>query len=146
MEMRVQFIRTADTYPLRLKVLRPGGVLEDTHFANDRLEGSFHLGVFKDDRCISIGSFYPEPHKELLGWKQYRLRGMATDPEYQGKGAGKKLMLFALDHLKAQKADRLWCNARLIALPFYERFGFEVKGDEFDIPGIGPHFLMHRKV
>ena len=144
--MRVRFIRTTDTYPLRLRVLRPGGTEEDCHWANDRLEGSFHLGVHIGEHRIGIGSFYPEKHPDLKGWKQYRLRGMATHPDFQGQGAGKRLLSFAMEHLKAQHADVLWCNARLVALPFYTAMGFAVEGPEFDIPGIGPHYLMWRKV
>ncbi|MDQ3101462.1 MAG: GNAT family N-acetyltransferase [Bacteroidota bacterium] len=143
--MLVKFIKAAETYPLRLKVLRPGGVEEDCHFANDRLEGAFHLGVHLGEERISVASFYPEKQPTLNGWKQYRLRGMATDPEHQGKGAGKRLMVFAIEHIKAQRADMLWCNARVIAIPFYEKIGFEIKGDQFEIPGIGPHFLMTLK-
>jgi hypothetical protein len=40
----------------------------------------------------------------------------------------------------------LWCNARLVAVPFYERLGLEAVGPEFDIPGIGPHYVMWRAV
>jgi GNAT superfamily N-acetyltransferase len=144
--MRIRFIKAEETYPLRLKVLRPGGVIEDTHFANDRLEGAFHLGVHIGEHRISVGSFYPEKHSGLKGWKQWRLRGMATHPDFAGQGAGGKLLDFALDHLKAQSADLLWCNARLKAVPFYERHGLVTEGTEFEIPGIGPHYLMYRRV
>ena len=144
--MRVRFIRTADTYALRLRVLRPGGTEEDCHWANDRLEGGFHLGVHIGEHRICIGSFYPEKHPDLKGWKQYRLRGMATHPEFQGQGAGRRLLAFALEHLKARHADLLWCNARMVALPFYTNLGFTVQGPEFDIPGIGPHHLMWRRI
>lgn len=144
--MRVRFIRTEETYTLRLQVLRPGGVIEDAHFANDRLEGSFHLGVTVDDAIVCVGSFYPERHASLKGWKQFRLRGMATHPAHQSKGAGARLMRFALEHLQAQKADLLWCNARIKAVPFYERLGLQVDRDEFEIAGIGAHRLMWRKI
>ena len=144
--MHVRFIRTEDTYALRLLVLRPGGVIEDTHFANDRLEGSFHLGVVLDDAIICVGSFYPEKHQFLKGWKQFRLRGMATHPDHQNKGVGERLMRFAMEHLQAQMADLLWCNARIKAVPFYERLGLRVDGDPLEIPGIGTHYLMWRKI
>ena len=144
--MHIRFIRTADTYSLRLRVLRPGGVVEDCHWPNDRLEGSFHLGVYLAERIICIGSFYPEKHPDLKGWKQFRLRGMATDPDSQGQGAGTQLMRFALDHLKGQRVDLVWCNARLVAVPFYRSLGFQIAGEEFDIPGIGPHYMMWRRL
>ncbi len=144
--MRIRFIRTEDTYPLRLLVLRPGGTEEDVQWANDRLEAGFHLAAQIGEHRIAIASFYPEKHPDLLGWKQYRLRGMATHPEFQGQGAGSRLMRFAVEHLIALNADRLWCNARIAAVPFYERLGFVREGPEFDIPGIGAHFMMHRAI
>lgn len=144
--MRIRFIRTEQTYPLRLLVLRPGGVEEDCHWANDRLADGFHLATRIGEHIIAIGSFYPEKHDMIRGWKQYRLRGMATHPEFQGQGAGKRLLEFAVDHLRAQHADSLWCNARKSAVDFYLRAGFIIEGDEFDIPGIGAHFLMYRSL
>lgn len=120
--------------------------MEDCHWANDRLPGSFHLAALIGEHRISIGSFYPEKHPALGAWKQFRLRGMATHPDLQGQGAGSRLIRFALEHLKEQHVDRLWCNARVKAVPFYEHLGFVKEGAEFDIPGIGGHFLMHRAV
>jgi hypothetical protein len=38
----------------------------------------------------------------------------------------------------------VWCNARSPARGFYEREGFTIEGDTFEIAGIGPHFLMAR--
>ena len=143
--MRVRFIKAAETYPLRLKVLRPGGIEEDVHFANDRLEGAFHLGVGIGTHTISVGSFYPEAHPTLKGWKQYRLRGMASHPDFQGQGAGGRLLRFAFEHLRSQHADLLWCNARVKAVGFYEREGLVKEGPEFDIPGIGGHFVMYKR-
>jgi GNAT superfamily N-acetyltransferase len=144
--MRIHFIKAADTYALRLKVLRPGGVEEDVHFANDRLDGAFHLGVQIGEHRIAVGSFYPEAHPELTGWKQYRLRGMATHPDFQGQGAGGRLLQFAITHLKAQHADVLWCNARIKAVTFYERAGLAIRGEAFEIPGIGTHYVMFRRL
>lgn len=144
--MRVRFIKAPDTHALRLKVLRPGGTLEDVDFANDRLPGGFHLGVHIGEHRISVASFYPEAHPELLGWKQYRLRGMATHPDFTGQGAGTRLLRFALEHLKAQHADVLWCNAREKAVGLYEGTGLVVHGERFEIPGIGGHYVMYRRL
>lgn len=144
--MRIQFIKAPDTYVLRLKVLRPGGVEEDVHFANDRLPGAFHLGIHIGEHRIAVGSFYPEAHPSLTGWKQYRLRGMATNPDFQGQGNGGRLLRFALEHLKAQHADLLWCNARIKAIPFYEREGLKTQSEVFEIPGIGAHYVMAKPI
>lgn len=144
--MTVSLIPVEATHPLRLLVLRPGGTLDDTKFAGDTAPLVFHMGTYRDGACISVGSFLPEAHPDLHALRPYRLRGMATHPDHQGTGAGSQLINAAVEYLKEQGCDLLWCNARLKAVPFYERQGFVVHGDLFDIGGIGPHYLMHRAV
>ena len=39
-----------------------------------------------------------------------------------------------------------WCNARTSACAYYEKLGFTPRGGEFEIEGIGPHFVMVRAV
>lgn len=132
------------TYPLRLLVLRPGGALADCHFESDLVDGGFHVGTFTGDACIAVGSFSPEAHPELPAERPYRLRGMATHPDHQGTGAGKSLMRTAFAEIEERGGDRLWCNARAIAVPFYLRMGLRIHGAPFEIPGIGTHHVMHR--
>ena len=144
--MRIKFIKAADTWSLRHRVLRPHQTIEDCDYPNDRNVDSFHLGVFIGEHLIGIGSFYAEKNDSLKGWKQYRLRGMATDPGFRGQGAGGKLIRFAIEHLRAQRADLLWCNAREYAKGFYDKLGFAVHGAPFTIEGIGEHFVMQRRI
>lgn len=144
--MRIQFIKAKDTWPIRHRVLRPHQTLEDCDYPNDRNPESFHLGVFEEDQLVGVGSFYAEKHEALKGWKQYRLRGMATLPEVRGAGHGAALVRFAMEHLRAQRADLLWFNARSNALGFYAKLGFTVFGDAFHIDGIGEHFLMQQRL
>ncbi|MEO8590885.1 MAG: GNAT family N-acetyltransferase [Flavobacteriales bacterium] len=142
----VRIIPPSDTYALRLLVLRPGGTLKDVDYAHDSAPDTFHLGAYSNERIVSIGSFYAEQRVELPGVKHFRLRGMATHPEFRSQGVGAVLMRAGFDQLQRAHADRLWCNARLLAVPFYERLGLITEGPEFDIPGIGGHYLMHRAI
>lgn len=144
--MTVRLITPADTLPLRQLVLRPGGRAADCIWPGDEAPGAFHLGSFLDDQLISIGSFQPGGHPHLSAHRPYRLRGMATHPNARGKGAGRALLHFALDHLRGLGADLLWCNARCGAVPFYALLGFTVTGPVFDMAGIGPHQVMWRRV
>ncbi len=144
--MRIKFIKATDTHTLRHLVLRPHETLADCDYPNDRNPESFHLGVFLGEHLIGVGSFYAEKHEGLKGWKQYRLRGMAVHPDLQGQGAGSELIGFAMEHLRAQQADLLWCNARGGAKRFYEGLGFTVHGEPFDMAGIGAHYVMQRRV
>ncbi|MCW3019870.1 MAG: family N-acetyltransferase, partial [Solirubrobacterales bacterium] len=47
-----------------------------------------------------------------------------------------------LRHALAAGAQRIWCNARTPARRFYERAGFGVISEEFELPMIGPHLVM----
>jgi len=144
MIMQARLLTAPETHPLRLLVLRPGGTLADVDFANDANAGAFHLGIEVNEELVSVGSFYPEGHPALSAQRPYRLRGMATHPAHQGSGAGSALLRAAIELLRTLHADVLWCNARVKAVPFYERAGFQREGELFDIPGIGGHYLMFR--
>ena len=143
--MIIRFIKARDTWPLRHKVLRPHQTLEDCDYPNDRNPDSFHLGAFVGDHLIGVGSFYKEKNDSLSGWIQWRLRGMAVDPDHRARKLGSALLDFALDHLRSQGADLLWCQARETAIAFYEKHAFQKHGERFDIEGIGGHYVMYRK-
>jgi ribosomal protein S18 acetylase RimI-like enzyme len=74
------------------------------------------------------------------GW---RLRGMATLDEIRGTGAGNALARTALTHAVLAGAATVWCNARTSVAGFYRKHGFHVLGQEFELPGIGPHYFMY---
>lgn len=142
--MRIRFIKAVDTHPLRHRVLRPHQPMDEVDFPNDRMADSFHLGAYIGGHLIGVASFYPEKQETVLGWKQYRLRGMASHPDLRGQGVGRRLLEFAVDHLSGKHVDVLWCNARAAARVFYERQGFRSIGDPFEIGDIGPHYLMYK--
>lgn len=144
--MKVLFIQAEGTHPLRLMVLRPGGTLADCQWPIDTVSEAFHLAVDDGDARICVASFQPAPHPTLLANAPWQLRGMATHPEHRGRGAGRLLVEYALQLLRERGADLLWCNARIVAVPFYTRLGFQVQGPAFNIPGIGPHHVMGRPV
>ena len=128
--------------PLRHRVLRPGQTFEETAYPGDDLPDTVHLGAFDGDRLVGIASLYREGRDEP-GW---RLRGMATDAAVRGAGFGAALLAACIDHVAAAGGGELWCNARMSAVGFYRRAGFEVLSEEFDVPGIGAHVVMAREV
>ena len=67
-------------------------------------------------------------------------------PTVRGQGFGTAVLDASVAHVAAEGGGELWCNARVPALGFYRRCGFEVDGDEFEIDGIGPHVVMTRTV
>jgi len=138
----IKFIPYELTLGLRSKILRNGDALAACVFPTDQVEGAFHLAFYVDNSEIAtIASFFPKNYKDKkeLG---YQLRGMATDTPYLGRGFGKQLIEFAVEYITKTKATYIWCNARTVAVKFYEKLGFETISEEFEIAGVGPHYEM----
>lgn len=77
---------------------------------------------------------------ERAGLK-YRIRAMAVAGECQGQGIG-AAMLKEIQRVAQVDGTGLWCNARLRAVSLYERAGFVIVSDRYELPNIGPHHDM----
>lgn len=142
----IQFVSAKEIRPLRHKMLRKGKDFSTTSYKRDNDENTFHLGVFVEKKIVSCTTFYPENTTIVASKNAYRLRGMATDSDCSRKGYGMKMMKEAFAVLKSKNCDVLWCNARLIAVPFYHAVGMKEIGELFDISDIGPHYYMYKKL
>ncbi len=143
----VRQIAAVQTYPLRHKVLWPHILKEEDCIIDiDNREDAIHLGCFQGEELVSIGSLFQMSSSKVVAKTPYRLRAMATDPSWRGKNAGKELILFAFDLLRKRKVDVLWCDARKIAVGFYTSLGFEMLPEEYEVPRIGPHYFMWKKL
>lgn len=141
----VKLIPAEETIDLRSRVLRPGQNRDLCHYPEDNFTTSFHLGIFAGSRVICNGTFIQQKHMHFPEAQlPYRLRGMASDKEYQRHGLGKTLLQEALVYLKQKNCDLLWFNARVSAEGFYEKLGYQKINDIFDIPTIGPHKVMYQ--
>lgn len=142
----IRFIQADDVLAIRNEVLREGRLtLNECRFPNDNAEDTFHLGYFENDQLVCIASFHPQNFKGYSG-KAYQLRGMATVEGHRGKGFGNQLVNFAIVYMRGQKVNYVWCNARKKATPFYKNLGFETISDEFEVAGIGPHYVLYLKI
>lgn len=142
--VEIRQILSSETVPIRSIVLRPGQEISACIYPHDEDESTFHLGAFDKNKLVSIVSFYKEEHPELTESEQYRFRGMATLSDYRGKGIASSLLVESFIKLKELNISLVWCNARVSALSLYEKLGMKIASDEFDIPGIGPHYLMKK--
>ncbi len=148
---RIRSLTAAETRPLRSAVLRPGQPAEALVYPGDDAPGSFHAGALVDGEVVGVATVYPEPmplvpEADVDPASAFRLRGMATRPDLQGTGLGRAVLRRCIEHAREAGAEVLWCNARVGALGFYRRLDFETLGDAFDIPGIGPHYVMWTRV
>ncbi len=136
----VREIPVAMTRPLRQAVLRPMMTLDQlaAHEAPD----AFALGAFAEDDLVAVGFIAPDGTHPGA----WRVRGMATAPELRGRGAGTLVLEGLVRHAVAHGASRIWCNARVPARTLYERAGFDVASEQFEVPEIGPHYVMEMGV
>ncbi len=142
----IERITTAQTLPLRQKVLKP--FLQESECINpgDDLQTTFHFGLVSNDKILSIATFLKEDSPEIPAVFSYRLRGMATDSEFQGQGCGRLVLLGGIERLQKLNCDLIWCNARENAFHFYEKLGFTFHGPMFEIKDIGPHKVMYKRL
>lgn len=145
--MLTRQITAHETLPLRLEVLRPGRPPESAVFAGDELPTTTHWGAFTPQgQLAAIATLMRTP---LPGTTQpaWQIRGMASSPAARGQGYGSAVLNAALAYASSQAPQGpVWCNARVVALDFYRAHGFESQGLEFEIPGVGPHFVMTLRI
>ena len=132
--------------PLRHAELRKGQDFSSTSYLKDDSESTFHMACIVDDKTVTCATFYPEKSTKIKSENAYRLRGMATDSNFQRKGYASDLMAESFKELKKRDCDMVLCNARLVAVSFYKSVGFKIIGDLFDIAGIGPHYYMYKEL
>ena len=139
--MDVRRITAEETRALRHSVLRPDQPLAACAYPLDSEPQTGHFGAFRDGRLVGVASIFQEAEEggDPSAW---RIRGMATLGEVRGAGFGGALLEACLRHATAHAGSRVWCNGRTTVAGFYERYGFSIRGEEFDLPGLGPHFLL----
>jgi GNAT superfamily N-acetyltransferase len=145
----VKIITAHETLPLRSRILRPSQPIENSAYNEDSLDSTFHLGVISNDglndKIVCNGTFMKDICPVFKSQTTaYRLRGMATDPDFRGRQLGSRLLSEAEKILKEKGCHFLWFNARESAFEFYKKNGYQTVGDMFDIPTIGPHKVMYR--
>ena len=89
------------------------------------------LAMGPDGQAIGTGRLLPDGH----------IGRMAVLGEWRNQGVGKRLMEILMAEANRRNYPLLVLNAQVSAVPFYERFGFVTRGDEFDEAGI-PHLEM----
>jgi len=143
--MEIKIINVAETYPLRIEILR-NGIPKDFHFVGDEDKKSFHIGAFIQDECVGIASCMQKNNTSFEVENSYQLRGMAVKKDLQEKGIGKEIVRITLEVLKDRNCSLVWCNAREKAVGFYENLGFIKVGEHFQIPKVGFHFVIYKEL
>ena len=123
---------------LRWEVLRIGKPRETAHYIGiDEDPKTRFLVAYHDGQMVGCSTLQTDPRKGA----KFRIRGMAVHPEFQNRGIGSKIVEMLQKYAK-ENGSGIWCNARIRAVPMYQRRGFVIVSEIFEIEGIGPHHDM----
>ncbi|MEO6701817.1 MAG: GNAT family N-acetyltransferase [Jatrophihabitantaceae bacterium] len=142
----VRLVEAEITRELRRSVLRPG-LSVDAPLPGDDEVGVLQLAAFAglpgdgDGDPVSACLLFPEPCPWQPGRPAWRLRSMATDPAWRGRGAGREIIREARQIAIAAGMELIWCLARQSAIDFYRSQGWQEFGELFDTD-LGPHRRM----
>jgi predicted GNAT family N-acyltransferase len=140
-------VTAEEVRPIRRRVLRAGLPSANVEFEGDDALDTLHLGGFLDGVLVAVATVVRRPPPgEASAPRAWQVRGMATEPEARGRGIGGELLDRCVVHVERSRGDLIWCNARTRAVPFYERHGFVAEGATFDVPDLGAHLRMRRRV
>jgi GNAT superfamily N-acetyltransferase len=123
------------SWHLRWRVLRePLGLLPGPH-ERDEESGLVHLGAFEGERLVATLMLHD------VGEGRVRMRQVAVDFDRQRTGVGTKLVHFSEDVARGRGFGEMVLHARVTAVPFYERLGYQPYGEPFVEVTI-PHLAM----
>ena len=145
-QVEIKKVVAEEVRPLRHSELRKGQDFSTTSYIEDYEAGTFHMACIVDEKIVTCASYYSEKSIKIKSNRAYRLRGMATDSNFQRKGYASDLMQESFKELKKRDCDMVWCNARLGAVDFYKSVGFKIIGEIFDMAEIGPHYYMYKEI
>ncbi len=132
---------TEEHLDLRFRILRKGQTRDSAHYIGiDTDKKTKFLGAFHNENLIGCATLQIDPR---VGCK-YRIRGMAVEPDFRNQGIGTKIVKKLQDFAEKEKTG-IWCNARIKAITMYERCGFKIISDVFEIEKIGLHYDMEWK-
>jgi len=73
-----------------------------------------------------------------------KLERFAVMSAYRGKGIGSALLIAAINNIENPERKPIYLHAQNQVIPFYEKFGFEVEGEEFEEAGILHHKMIYK--
>lgn len=130
-----------ETVQLRDDVLRKPLGLSFTEEQLASEKDSHHLAGYinGDVVCCLILKEFKEPKRS------FKMRQVAVRDDMQGLGLGKAMDKECAKICNKRAIRRIFCHAREIAVPFYEKLGYKIYDEPFEEIGI-PHRKMEKSV
>ena len=154
MEIDVELIPAAASYPFRHAILRPHQTIDEVPFKEDDEPGTATFGAIEraDGAVVGVGTVFRDPApfdaaepgspsgagSDATTW---RLRGWprVLTPRTRASAHGARAVL---DHVGAEGGELIWCNARRPRL--LRTGGLSDLGRAMGNPCHGPHVVMWR--
>src|SRR5690606_31769604 len=111
-------------------------------FSDDELEeeyDQFHLAAIYENCVIGILLL------QIIDPQRIKMRQVAVKQNLQGKGIGKAIVLFSEKFALEKGFLKLGLHARMEAVPFYKKLGYETFGEKFMEVNI-PHYFMSKQL
>ncbi len=124
---------------LRMEILRKPLGLSFTDIDLEKEKQDILIGAFEDDELLACCVL------TKIGEDTCKLRQMAVRNKIQRTGLGAAMMNYAEQLAKDAGYKKMVMNARKTAKGFYEKLGYEIKGDEF-VEVTLPHFYMQKNI
>lgn len=131
-DISIEQIRPELTWKLRREILYPEQTI--TEMKMDEDDDGYHFAAFQNNYIVAVVSLF----KRDDGWQ---FRKFAVDASVQSKGIGSRLLQYTTDFVINEGGTKLWCNARLTAIPFYLKHDFVQKGEHFSKNGFDYEIL-----
>ena len=133
---------TEEHLDLRFRVLRENQPRDSAHYPGIDTDGQTKfLCVFSEEKLVGCATLQVDSRDGC----KYRIRGMAVESEFRNQGIGTKIVKEFQEHAKKEDTG-IWCNARIKAITMYEKCGFKIISDVFEIKPIGLHYDMEWKL
>lgn len=122
-----------------MEILRKPLGLSFTEADLEKEKQDILIGAFEDDELLACCVL------SKIGEDTCKLRQMAVRNKIQRTGLGAAMLNYAEQLAKDAGYKKMVMNARKTAKGFYEKLGYEIKGDEF-VEVTLPHFYMQKNI
>ena len=99
----------------------------------------FHLVALDGDELVACLVLTPQSREVI------KMRQVAVEPDWQGKGVGKQLVEFSERVSRDKGFTQMVLNARDTAVPFYLKLDYQIEGEPFEEVTI-PHRRMVKEL
>jgi predicted GNAT family N-acyltransferase len=132
-DITIEQIRPELTWKLRREILYPEQTIHEMKMDEDN--DGYHFAAFRNNYIVAVVSLFKRDNS-------WQFRKFAVAASVQSMGIGSKLLQYITDFAISEGGTKLWCNARLTAIPFYIKHAFVQTGEHFSKNGFNYEILQ----